>query len=155
VLLEAGARRARFLSDAVRELGLSGRAEVLHARAEVAGRDGALRAGFEVVTARSFGPPAVVAECAAPLLRRGGHLIVAEPPAQDPVDNETPGGDVGGVTSGSGTEDRWPPEQLRKVGLEPMAAVHEGFSYHVLRQAHSCPDRYPRRDGVPAKRPLF
>ena len=41
-----------------------------------------LRAGFDGALARSFGRPAVVAECAAPLLRVGGWLIVSEPPSR-------------------------------------------------------------------------
>ena len=33
--------------------------------------------------------------------------------------------------------------------------VHEGFEYRTLRQAEPCPERFPRRNGVPAKKPLF
>jgi hypothetical protein len=29
------------------------------------------------------------------------------------------------------------------------------FHYRTFVQAEPCPDRYPRRIGVPAKRPLF
>ena len=36
--------------------------------------------GADVVTARSFGPPAAVVRFAAPLLRPGGILLVSEPP---------------------------------------------------------------------------
>jgi hypothetical protein len=39
--------------------------------------------------------------------------------------------------------------------LVPERLVHEEFDYQTLRQAGPCPDRFPRRDGVPAKRPLF
>ena len=66
-LLEANGRRAAFLRRAVERLGLGDRVTVLEERAEVCGRDAGLRAGFDGVLARSFGRPAVVAECAAPL----------------------------------------------------------------------------------------
>jgi hypothetical protein len=39
--------------------------------------------------------------------------------------------------------------------LEPEDLVRVEFDYQTLRQAEACPDRFPRRDGVPAKRPLF
>ncbi|HEY6472338.1 MAG TPA: hypothetical protein VIY26_05570, partial [Acidimicrobiales bacterium] len=50
---------------------------------------------------------------------------------------------------------RWPAEPLRQLGLEPAGLVHADFDYQTLRQFEVCPDRFPRRDGVPAKRPLF
>jgi 16S rRNA (guanine527-N7)-methyltransferase len=100
------------------------------------------------VVSRSFGPPPVVAECAAPLLRVGGHLVVSEPPAREDG------------TDGSGPT-RWPPEDLAALGLEPdppplesdPRATAAGFARFI--QARPCPDRYPRRAGVPVRRPLF
>jgi 16S rRNA (guanine527-N7)-methyltransferase len=139
-LVEANGRRAAFLRRAADRLGLSARVTVLEARAEVCGRQEGLRAGFDGVLARSFGRPAVVAECAAPLLRVGGWLIVSEPPRTGPESDE-----------GS----RWPATELLQFGLEPAELIHEVFEYRTLRQAGPCPDRFPRRNGVPAKRPLF
>jgi 16S rRNA (guanine527-N7)-methyltransferase len=148
VLLDAQGRRTAFLSDAVRRLGLEARVSVRQDRAEVAGRDPSARGHFDGVLARSFGRPAVVAECAAPLLKSGAWLVVSEPPG-DPPDappdlSEDPLGPA-----------RWPAEPLRQFGLVPDRLVHEEFDYQTLRQAERCPDRFPRRDGVPAKRPLF
>jgi 16S rRNA (guanine527-N7)-methyltransferase len=139
-LIEANGRRASFLRRAVERLDLEGRVSVLEERAEVCGRDAGLRASFDGVLARSFGRPAVLAECAAPLLRIGAWLLVSEPPRPESTDGE---------------EDRWPAEPLRQLGLQPAEVVHEGFEYRVLRQAEACPDRFPRRNGVPAKKPLF
>ena len=40
--------------------------------------------------------------------------------------------------------------------MEPVATVESaGASYQVVRQASPCPDRFPRRTGIPTKRPLF
>jgi len=135
VLVEAGERRAAFLARAVAELGLAGRVRVERHRAEELGRDPTHRGRYPLVTARSFGPPAVAAECAAPLLAVGGRLIVSEPP---------------GESSG-----RWPVAALAGLGLEAEAAVRVRAGYQVLVQARPCPERFPRRSGVPAKRPLF
>ena len=139
-LLEAGDRRAGFLGRAVSRLGLETRVQVLHERAEVCGRQSGHRGAYDGVMARSFGRPAVVAECAAPLLRVGGWAVVSEPPVVDRSDEE---------------ESRWPAVPLAQFGLEPLGLVHDGFGYRTLRQTEPCPDRFPRRNGVPARKPLF
>ncbi len=149
VLLEANRRRAMFLRQAIESLNLVDRVSVLEERAEISGRAPALRAHFDGVTARSFGRPAVVAECAAPLLKVGGWLLVSEPPRTDSEDRP-----AGGAQAGA-HHDRWPAAPLSRLGLEPSEEVHEGYEYRILRQATLCPDRFPRRNGVPAKKPLF
>jgi 16S rRNA (guanine527-N7)-methyltransferase len=148
VLLDAQGRRTAFLGDAVRRLGLGSRVTVLQDRAEAAGRAPGVRGRFDGVLARSFGRPAVVAECAAPLLKAGGWLVVSEPPSDASEGRSESSGEPN-------PEIRWPAEPLRQLGLVPERLVHEGFDYQTLRQAEACPDRFPRRDGMPAKRPLF
>jgi hypothetical protein len=59
-----------------------------------------------------------------------------------------------GMAATSGVQ-RWPADALAQFGLEPVEVVRNGASYQLLRQLELCPDRFPRRDGVPAKRPLF
>jgi len=137
-LVESQQRRARFLEVAVGRLGLGPRIVVVRERAEVAGRDPGLRARFEAVFSRSFGPPAAAAECGAAFLRPGGRLVVAEPPEAD--------------------ERRWPVEGLTAVGLvvESRGRASKGVgSWIVLRQVGEYPAGLPRRVGLPAKRPLF
>ena len=135
ILLESGHRRCRFLLAVVERLGLAGRVTVVEARAEAAGRDPRHRGGAGAVTARGFGPPATTAECAAPFLRVGGRLIVAEPPEG---------------------ADRWPAPDLARLGLEDGGPREAGGrSFRVLTQVAACPDAFPRRVGVPRKRPLF
>jgi len=148
VLLDSARRSADFLRWAVEELQLSPRVEVVNARAEQLGREDRYRATFAAVVARSFGPPAVTAECAAPFLCVGGRLIVSEPPSESPY--------VTGATKARlPTTDRWPVEGCEKLGLSPELGLREAFGFAVLRQVSPCSDRYPRRPGIPAKRPLF
>ncbi len=136
LLVEVAVRRAAFLRIAVESLGWSSRVAVAEARAEEVGRRGQHRAGYQAVVARGFGPAAVTAECAAPLLAVSGRAVVSEPPG--------------------GAHERWPVEGLGMLGMLPGVAVEaEGASYQALRQERPCPERYPRRVGVPAKRPLF
>lgn len=134
VLLEAMDKRCDFLRNAAAGLRLSN-VRVVQERAEMTGR-GALRGSADAVVARGFGPPAVTAECAAPLLRVGGLLAVSEPPEG-----------VGG--------DRWPSQPLAALGLQPRVRRAGPPAIQMLEQAVACPPRYPRRVGVPAKRPLF
>ena len=135
-LVEASMRRATFLRAAIRQLGLDDRIAVVQERAEVVGRAPEYRGRLDLVVARSFGPPAVVAECAAPLLRTGGLAVVSEPPGGMPA--------------------RWPAQGLEQLGMAPGAAVQAGSAaYQVLRQVSLCSERWPRRVGLPAKRPLF
>jgi 16S rRNA (guanine527-N7)-methyltransferase len=133
VLVDASAKRCAFLESATAALGLADRCAVVLGRAEVVGR-GDLRGTADAVLARSFGSPAATAECAAPLLRVGGHLVVSEPPQGD---------------------DRWPSAGLRPLGMAPLARSISGPRIQVLLQERVCSDEFPRRDGVPAKRPLF
>jgi hypothetical protein len=197
VLLEASEKRSAFLAEAVRRLGLERRVSLATVRAEEAGR-GPMRGSFDLVVARSFAAPAVTAECAAPLLRVGGLLIVAEPPAGvagaegSPVDSSSVGGGPdaggpvasspvgggpdargpvasspvgGGLSHGSHLEagpagpaqggGRWPPEALASLGLVPIAHFDTPSALQLLEQQAPCPARYPRRTGIPSKRPLF
>jgi len=135
LLIESNLRRARFLQESTVRLGMADRVTVLALRAEDVGRQPACRGRCDVVTARGFGPPAVTAECGAPLLAIGGVLLVAEPPEP--------------------RLDRWPDDGLALLGLAGERRAQAGLSFTVLRQQHDCPDRYPRRVGVPAKRPLW
>lgn len=133
VLVDAMAKRCQFLEEAVVALGFGARVTVVQGRAEVVGR-GTRRGTATAVLARGFGPPAVTAECAAPLLLVGGRLIVSEPPS---------------------TVDRWPVAELSVLGLQPQVRLPGPPVIQVLEQVSPCPARFPRRDGMPAKRPLF
>ncbi|MCU1452134.1 MAG: rRNA small subunit methyltransferase [Acidimicrobiales bacterium] len=129
-------RRCRFLREAVDGLGLADRVAVVQERAELVGRDPEHRGRADVVVARSFGPPAVAAECAGPLLAVGGDLVMSEPPTTDDAQ-------------------RWPPAALAELGFGGAERVEA--AYHVVRVPLLSPtgDRWPRRVGIPAKRPLF
>jgi len=136
VLIDARRRRSANLEISVHTLGLTERVSVLCARAEEAGRDPELRGGFDLVVARSFGSPAITAECAAPFLAVGGSLSVSEPP--------------------SASDDRWQLDGLNALGLAKPELHRIGEAGFMVSQLETlCPDRYPRRNGMPEKRPLW
>jgi 16S rRNA (guanine527-N7)-methyltransferase len=132
-LVERSRTRADWLARAVARLGMIERVVVRHEPAERTGR-GPVRGRATWVVARSFGPPAVVAECAAPLLQVGGRVLCSD--RDDHIRWDAAGLDELGL----GLVRRW-----RRV---------EG-SFVVLEQRRLCPDRFPRSPGVPARRPLF
>lgn len=134
VLLDANSRRTAFLSESADRLGVSGRCDVVCDRAEAAGRSH-LRAAFDLVVARGFAGPAVTAECGSAFLRPGGRMIVAEPPGGQPS--------------------RWDAAALGELGMLLGPAFGSPTACQVLVQGEACPDRYPRRVGIPAKRPLW
>jgi 16S rRNA (guanine527-N7)-methyltransferase len=137
VLLEAQGRRCGFLEDALRELELDGRGSVACGRAEELARDPRFRGTFELVVARGFAGPATTAECGVGFLARGGRLAVSEPP-------------------GAGRGDRWPRDGLSELGLAgPEVRKGRGAGVALLRALGPPSDRWPRRVGVPGRRPLW
>lgn len=141
VLLDSMVRRTGFLDQAVERLGLSPRVVVLTGRAEEVGRDPSHRMRYRVVVARSFAAPPVLAECAAPLLTRGGTVVVSEPPAEPGARQARPG--------------RWPEAGLAQLGLRMDRWAAGPPSFARLRQTDRCPRTYPRAVGIPAKNPLW
>jgi len=142
VLLDSKEKRVNMLRSAVMDLDsvvpLAERVVVRGGRAEELAHDPDHREQFDVVVARSFGPPAVVAECGAGFVRLGGHLAVSEPP-----------GSASDEQRGSG---RWVDSPVGAFGL---AVERLDSGIQVLVKQSATPTRYPRRVGVPAKRPFF
>jgi len=138
VLLDAAARRCRFLEWAVEEVGLDDRVEVVHGRAEDLSRSPSHRGLHDAVVARSFGPPAVTAECARGLLRPDGHLIVSEPPEATTADPRWPAGPLGELA----------------LAVGPRWTIPAG-SFQRLDAIGVTPPSIPRRPGMPGRRPRY
>lgn len=140
-LVEASRKKAAFLNDCAAELGLSNMA-ALPLRAEDAGREPRLRGHFDCVAVRAVAELAVLAEYALPLLKTGGLLLAwkgPEPQAEIIAASQALqllGGEV---------------EALRPYRL-PL--LDEGRSLVVVKKSGETPEKYPRRPGMPEKRPL-
>ena len=133
-LVEARERRATFLNRAVRALGALDRVEIWTGDAQTLPQ--AAHGSTDMVTARLFGPPAVVAECAAPLLAREGRLIVSEPEIDLALR-------------------RWPKEPLKNLGLVPSAHSESGRPFVVLMRDLSVEAPSPRRRARMERSPAF
>ncbi len=137
VLLDAIQKRCSFLVWAVAELGMSDRVEVWCGRAEEIGHGERAREQFDAVVARGFGPPPSTVECAAPLLRPGGRLVISEPPE--------------GRT--------WPVDGLATVGMSELLPADEDAEAWpgvvVFTRTGDVPSTYPRRAKAQQRSPLF
>jgi 16S rRNA (guanine527-N7)-methyltransferase len=126
-LIEATARKAAFIAEVAAELGLDVR---VHAeRSEDLGR-GALRDAVACAVARALAPPPVAAELCMPLVRPGGRLVLW---------SREPAGTALAFAAG----------ELGGSVLEP-----ECPGVLVIGKLGATPERFPRRPGMAAKRPL-
>ena len=135
-LLDSMVKRISFLSEALEWEGAPVGVSVALGRAEELARESRWEGSFPLITVRSFGPPAVTAECAVRFAQVGGLVIVSEPPSIP----ERPRWDVGG---------------LRKLGLEDLGRVEAGAHFQVLRKSRETPSAFPRPVGIPGRKPLF
>jgi 16S rRNA (guanine527-N7)-methyltransferase len=138
VLVESNARKRDFIASAIRLCGLEN-AEAIATRAET-WSEGIGR--FDVVTARALGPLDVVAEYAAPLLRVGGSLIAWR--GQRELAAEARGARAAAILGLRVAE---------AVRVTPFPGARNRY-LHVMLKVRATPDRFPRRVGMAAKRPL-
>lgn len=141
VLIESQERRCAFLRVVAETLGLD-RVSVVHARAEEAGRAPRLRGTFDLVVARALAAMPVLVEYALPLLRDGGALA-------------TPKGSRGDeeLTEASRAIEALGGEALPTLAM-PLPDDVPPQGVYLVRRSGPLDDRYPRRPGIPLKRPL-
>lgn len=140
-LLEATGKKVQFLELVVRTLGLSG-VNLVHGRAEEVAHDPAHRGAYNLALARAVAPLRVLAELALPFLCVGGHLAAPKgsgaPREVREAANalEACGGEVAAIR----------PLDVEGPGPRPTLVL--------IRKTRETPDNYPRRAGIPSKRPL-
>ncbi len=140
-VMESTGKKAAFLEHIVAELGLSG-VDVFRGRAEEAGREPGLRESFDAALARAVATLPVLVEYALPLVRVGG-LFVAQKGSELQEEVEAARGAMkllGGELA-----------EVRSVDVPGLDAARHLV---VVAKVAPTPDRYPRRPGIPAKRPL-
>ncbi len=134
-LIESVGKKAAFLRKAIAELDIPG--DVISERAEDAGRDPALREAFASATARAVATAPTVLELLLPLVAVGGWAILQRGSLPDAERNAVSDAApmLGGVLR----------EEVRLEGERRILLVEK---------VGPTPERFPRRAGVPAKRPL-
>ena len=138
-LVDSVRKKADAMRGFAAELGLAN-VTVVAERAEILGR-GELREGFDLVTARACAPLPVLAEYALPLVRVGGSVLAWKGRI---ADSELAAGATVAALLGGGQP---------QVRAAAVAALGD-HRLVILRKVAPTPDRYPRRPGEPARRPL-
>jgi len=141
-LLESVGKKVSFLEHMVKALGLED-VDVVQGRAEELGRHPDYREVFDVALARAVAQMAVLVEYALPLVRVGG-IFVAQKGAEvgEEVESALPAMRLLGGRL----------QVLRRVSLP---GLDDPRHLVVVEKVASTPDRYPRRPGIPTKRPLL
>ncbi len=126
-LIEATARKAAFIAETAAALGVA--AHVHSERSEDVGR-GPLRDACACVVARALAPPAVAAELCLPLCAPGGRVVLWS--------REAASADLA----------------FAVAALASGVLVPECPGVLVIGKLAPTPERFPRRPGMAAKRPL-
>src|SRR5438874_794946 len=109
-------------------------------RAEEAGRRPRLRDRFDVATARALAAMPVLVELCLPFVRPGGRLLAMKASAEAELEAARP---ALAALNAELVETRPAPSGARRLGR-----------VFVIRKLGPTPAAYPRRPGVPARRPL-
>jgi 16S rRNA (guanine527-N7)-methyltransferase len=134
-LVESARKKAAFLEHAIATLGIEGR--VVAERAETAAREDGLRDAFDCGTARAVSTASTVAELLLPFVRPGGTAILQRGTMDDR--ERVALSDAALVLGGEVSEERALDGQRRIV---------------IVCKKTLTPPRFPRRNGIPQKRPL-
>ena len=144
-LVESVAKKAAFLREVASELGLT--VDVVCARAEDVGRDPVYRERFASATARAVSGITTVLELAVPLLVVGGVALLQR--GTFGAHERIAASDAGLVLGAT-------IEAEIALGPSPVTGggVSDGRRLIVARKLLATGPRFPRRAGIPAKRPL-
>lgn len=140
-LVDSVGKKTEFLRHLVAVLGLQG-VEVITARAEDLARDPARREQYTVVVSRALAALPVLLELCLPFARVGGRLVAPRRGDLTGQQAEAAGAalELGGSFRPAIAIDLAP-------GLGDLGLV-------VVEKVAPTPSRYPRRVGIPSKRPL-
>jgi 16S rRNA (guanine527-N7)-methyltransferase len=140
-LIDATRKKVTYLQSVCSELGLTN-VEVVWGRAEELAHQKVFREGFDVAVARAFGALDIVWECTLPFVKIGGIAIAYKGPK---VDEELEIGELTAPLVGGKVE------AVHRFTL-PTSDLRRALV--VARKFESTQRRFPRRPGIPEKRPL-
>jgi 16S rRNA (guanine527-N7)-methyltransferase len=135
ILIESTGKKAKFLQGIMDAFGLEGSVE--NERAEIAARDEALRDRFETGTARAVGSGPTVLELVLPFIAPGGTALLQRGKLDD-------------------RERAAMSDAATMLGAEITSEIQLSGDRRIVvaRKRSETPQRFPRRPGIPAQRPL-
>ena len=141
-LVESTAKKATFLRHVVERLALSD-VEIVNARAEDLGHEPRYREQYDLVLARAVARLPTLAEYCLPLCKVGGRFVAQK-----------------GSEARAELEDAGRAIELLGGRLQDVKEIHiaEIAQHRYLisvGKVRSTPSQYPRRSGIPSKRPLL
>jgi len=141
VLLEATAKKADFLRHITQKLGL-GDVEVVVGRAEEVAHQARYREKFDLVLSRAVAALPTLVELTLPFCAVGGSFIAQK---KGTIDEEIGRANSAISLLGGG---------LREVRKVALPSLPNGRCLVIIDKLSPTPGKYPRRPGIPAKRPL-
>ena len=140
-LVESTEKKCTFMNQIITDLKLSN-ARVLNERAEHLGQDSKHREHYDWAIARAVASLPVLAEYLLPLTRLSGYCI-----AQKTIVSESELSQVTTILSKLGG-------RLDHIIPVDLPGINETRHLIVMRKMTATPNKYPRRPGMPQKRPL-
>lgn len=141
VLMDPTAKKTAFLRHLIHTLSLDN-VEVVTARAEEAARLPPYREQFSLVLSRAVAPLSTLVELTLPFCRIGGRLIAQKK------------GDIAREIDSAGKAIAALGGRLDQVKEVRLNALGEVRYLVIIDKISSTPDMYPRRPGIPGKRPI-
>jgi 16S rRNA (guanine527-N7)-methyltransferase len=140
-LVESTRKKADFCRFLVEELRLRD-VTVVHSRAEEVGQDPAYREQYHWAVGRAVADLSILAEYLLPMIKVGGFAL-AQKGASGPVEAQS-AADALRLLGGS----------VEKIVPVELPGIAEIRSLIIIRKSAATPSQYPRRPGLPSKKPL-
>jgi 16S rRNA (guanine527-N7)-methyltransferase len=140
-LLEATGKKTVFLTEAVNTLGLSG-VVVLNTRAEEAGQRPEYRGKYDVAVSRAVASLDTLCELCLPFCRVGGSFIAMKK------------GDIQAEIESAGEAIDILGAGLQGIRDIALSSLPDPRKLIVVDKIAQTPLEFPRRSGVPAKKPI-
>jgi 16S rRNA (guanine527-N7)-methyltransferase len=141
-LLEATGKKAKFLEHMVSKLGLNN-VEVITGRAETTAHNENYREKFDMVLSRAVAGLPALAELALPFCRPGGLFIAYKK------------GDIKDELEQAGKAIDLMGGKLKGIIPGDPTLFDDGRCLVVIEKVQPTPPQYPRRPGMPEKRPIL
>ena len=140
-LVESTGKKAAFLSHLADALGLDD-VRILGERAETLGRRNELRGAFDLVLCRAVAKLPTVIELTLPYCRIGGLVVLHK------------GSDAEEELTASRSAIKRLGGNFKEIRRVDVSALGQDRHLIVIEKVSESPAKYPRRPGIPAKRPL-
>lgn len=141
-LLDSLKKRVNFLKAVLDTLSLAG-VNIYHSRAEDFARRAENREFYDLCLSRAVAPLNVLVELCLPLVKTGGKFLALKGPD---MEKELDAAEKAITILGGEIED------IKEFKL-PFSG--DGRSIVIIKKQTPTPEKYPRRAGMPAKRPLI